>query len=263
MVPSRILVIDDDEGIRRLMARALEKDYEVHVAADGAEGLALARCVKPHLILLDLRMPGLDGLSVLARLKTHPDTRTIPVVIASVRGETDLVLDAQRAGAADQLIKPFTLEELRAVVQRHIRLEISHAAPTPVRQTPKPGGKAKPVVLIIDDEEGIRKLVHRALESDYTVALAVDGRDGIAQVQALHPKLVFLDLHLPDLDGLSVLGRLKTDAATSMIPVVIVSVRGETDMLLEGQRSGAVDYLIKPFRIEELKTMAQRHLLID
>ncbi|MBI4340749.1 MAG: response regulator [Candidatus Omnitrophica bacterium] len=263
MIPSRILVVDDEEGIRRLMVKALERDYEVHAAADGEEGLALAHRVQPHLILLDLRMPRVDGLTALARLKAHPQTRAIPVVITSVHGETDLLLEAQRSGAVDQLIKPFTLETLRAVVQRHIRLEMTQSKPVIPRPAVKPGAKAKPVILVIDDEEGIRKLIQRALEPDYTVALAADGREGLAQAQALQPKLIFLDLHLPDWDGLSVLGRLKTDAGTKAIPVVIASVSGETDVLMEGQRSGAVDYLIKPFRIDELRAMAQRHLLIE
>ena len=264
MVPSRILAIDDDEGIRRLVMSALEMDYEVHTAASGDEGLALAQRVKPQIILLDLNMPGLDGLTVLARLKSHPETRTIPVIIVSARGESALIAEAQRAGAADQLIKPFTLEQLRAVVRRHVRVEMTQAAPPPPSPRPKTAdGAERPVVLAIDDEDGILKLVQRTLEAEYTVWLARDGRQGLAHAQALRPRLIFLDLHLPDLDGLSVLGRLKTDPVTNGIPVVIISARGETEMLLEGQRAGAVDYLIKPFRLDELKAMARRHVLVE
>lgn len=120
--PAKVLIIEDEESIRRFMRRVLESSCEVHEAADGAEGLKQARWVQPAVILLDLRMPGLDGLTVLAKLKTEPRTATIPVVIVSGRGETDLLIEGQRMGAVDHVIKPFDVEDLRGVVHRQIAL---------------------------------------------------------------------------------------------------------------------------------------------
>ena len=119
----RVLVIEDEESIRRFMQRVLEPSYEFHEAPDGTEGIKQARSVKPQVILLDLRLPDMDGLSVLAKLKTNPDTLAIPIVIVSARGETGVVVEGQQSGAADYLIKPFTIEQLREVVQRNIILE--------------------------------------------------------------------------------------------------------------------------------------------
>jgi len=116
----KILIIEDESGIRRLMQSVLEPTYAVHVAKDGMEGLQQARWVKPDLILLDLRMPGMDGLSVLAKLKANQETNAIPVVIVSARGETDALIEGQRAGAVDHLIKPFEVEDLRRLVQRQL-----------------------------------------------------------------------------------------------------------------------------------------------
>src|SRR3989338_3727377 len=98
---AKVLVIEDEEAIRRVIGRVLEPLYEVHEAPDGPEGLKQARWVQPDLILLDLRMPGLDGLTVLAKLKADQRTATIPVVIVSGRGETDLLIEGQRMGAVD------------------------------------------------------------------------------------------------------------------------------------------------------------------
>jgi CheY-like chemotaxis protein len=116
----KILVIEDEEGIRKFITRALESSYEIHLAASGEDGLKQARWVKPDLILLDLRMPGMDGLTVLAKLKGNPQTSGIPVVIVSVQGETDMLLECQRAGATDHVIKPFDIEDLRRVIQRQL-----------------------------------------------------------------------------------------------------------------------------------------------
>ena len=258
----RVLAVDDEEGIRKYIARALEPSFEVLTAADGAEGLRQAAAAQPQLILLDIHLPGMDGLSVLARLKTTPQTSAIPVVIVSVAGQTDILLEAQQGGAVDHVIKPFTVEELRRVVQRNLLPELSH--PSAAGDTALPsnieGEAARPRVLIIEDEEGIRALMRRSLADRYDVVTAADGLDGLAQAQQAKPRLIFLDLRMPGLDGLAVLAKLKASPETREIPVVIVSVHGETDWLLEGQRSGAADHIIKPFHIEELRSMAKRHV---
>ena len=119
-IKSRILVIEDEDGIRKFIQRVLEPTYEVHLASNGQDGLNQARWVKPGLILLDIRMPGLDGLTVLAKLKAHAETRMIPVVIVSVQGENDTLMEAQRGGAVDQLIKPFNVDDLRNVIERQL-----------------------------------------------------------------------------------------------------------------------------------------------
>ena len=257
----RVLAIDDEDGIRKYIARALEPSFEVILAADGLEGLRQAAAAQPQLILLDIHLPGLDGLGVLARLKTSPQTSAIPVVIVSVAGQTDILLEAQQGGAADHVIKPFTVDELRRVVQRNLLPDLARAAGGDASLPESIEGVAlRPTVLVIEDEEGIRALMQRALSDRYTVATAADGLEGVAQARQLKPRLIFLDLRMPGLDGLGVLAKLKADTGTRDIPVVIASARGETDLLLEGQRSGAADYLIKPFQIEELRSMAKRHL---
>ena len=120
MYLARILVIDDEDGVRSFIRRALESDYEVHLAKDGEEGIRQAASVQPDLILLDLRMPGLTGLDVLAKLKAAEQTSGIPVVVVSMQGETDILIECQRAGAVDHVIKPFNLDDLRRVIQRQL-----------------------------------------------------------------------------------------------------------------------------------------------
>lgn len=117
----KILAVEDEEAIRTLIKRALEETYEVHLASNGQEGLSKARWVRPDVILLDLRMPGgFDGLAVLAKLKANQLTSGIPVVIVSARGETDMLLECQKVGASDHVIKPFNVEDLRKVIQRQL-----------------------------------------------------------------------------------------------------------------------------------------------
>jgi CheY-like chemotaxis protein len=111
----RILVIEDDPSVRELLTIALRKqDFEVLAAADGETGLALAGRERPELILLDLRLPGIDGFAVLQRLKRTPATTEIPVI--AVTGSEGLWLGARARvlslGAADFVAKPFEMGAL-------------------------------------------------------------------------------------------------------------------------------------------------------
>lgn len=120
MFSAKVLAIDDEPGVRAFLQRVLETRYSVALAADGEEGLKLAASWKPDLVLLDLRLPGLTGLEVLSKLRVGKETCNIPVVVVSMKGETDVLIECQRAGAADHVIKPFSAEDLLKVVARQL-----------------------------------------------------------------------------------------------------------------------------------------------
>ncbi|MBD3348590.1 MAG: response regulator [Candidatus Eisenbacteria bacterium] len=112
-----VLVVDDEEAIRDSCRQVLTKaGFDCHSAVDGIEGLHVAHQVEPDVILLDLMMPGIDGLSVLTKvLETHPNT--VCIVITGY-ATIESAVDAMKKGAFDFLPKPFTPEELRLIVTR-------------------------------------------------------------------------------------------------------------------------------------------------
>ena len=118
----RILVIDDDPQTAEL-ARSWYKGqpFEVTDADNGERGLALARSERPDLILLDLRMPGVDGFTVARELKDDPDTRTVPVIVLTACRDVDAKVDAFNAGADDYVTKPFEFEEVDARIRAMLR----------------------------------------------------------------------------------------------------------------------------------------------
>ncbi len=117
MPKPRILVIDDDAGIRESLRMTLEYDgYDVAGAATGQEGLALVEREAPDLVLLDVKMPGMDGLDVLTRLHSMHDA--LPVVMISAHGTPSSAVEAIRKGALDFLEKPFeSTDRLRVTIQ--------------------------------------------------------------------------------------------------------------------------------------------------
>jgi len=120
----------------------------------------------------------------------------------------------------------------------------------------------KPVVLVIDDEVQIRRLLQITLEADgYRVIEAAGGQDGLTQAATRRPDVVLLDLGLPDLDGVTVLKRLRE---WSHVPVIVLSVRDRDEDKIAALDSGADDYVTKPFSTAELLArlrVALRHAL--
>ena len=111
---SRVLVIDDDEAAARLASMTMELEgYEVFVASDGEAGLALARELRPRLVLLDMMMPGISGLEVCTALREDPTTATTTILFLTARTLPADRLAAAVSGADDYITKPFDLEELR------------------------------------------------------------------------------------------------------------------------------------------------------
>lgn len=108
-----ILVVDDDLDLLETLGNLLEDfDYHAITCPGGEEALAKLETVKPHLILLDIMMPKMDGIQVLTRLKNNPKTSSIPVIMLTAKMETETIWKAQKLGAADYVVKPFKPDEL-------------------------------------------------------------------------------------------------------------------------------------------------------
>lgn len=110
----RILIVEDQADIRKLIRMTLEfGDFEIHEAQDGESGLALALSERPHVMLLDVMMPGaLDGFQVCRRIKQDPALRHIQIVMLTARGQASDLADGEQSGADAYLVKPFSPLEL-------------------------------------------------------------------------------------------------------------------------------------------------------
>lgn len=122
----KIAVIEDDRDINELITYNLQQEgYEVVRSLDGAQGLFLIQKEKPSLVLLDIMLPGMEGLEVCRALKQDEKTKNIPIIIVSAKGEeSDLVVGLQ-LGADDYITKPFSVKVLLARVKAIFRREKS------------------------------------------------------------------------------------------------------------------------------------------
>ena len=124
MTNKTILIIDDEEPIRELLKLTLQSAGfdSVLEASNGEDGLALAMRYKPDLILLDLMLPGMDGLSVCRHLKTSPDTRMIPIIMLTAKSDESDIVVGLEMGANDYITKPFSRKVLTARIRAQFRI---------------------------------------------------------------------------------------------------------------------------------------------
>lgn len=117
-----ILVIEDEADIREIIEYNLKREgYRVSTSADGERGFEQARRDAPDLLLLDLMLPGLDGLEVCRRMKADPITAVIPIVMVTAKGEESDIVLGLTMGADDYVTKPFSPKELSARVRAVLR----------------------------------------------------------------------------------------------------------------------------------------------
>lgn len=110
--------------------------------------------------------------------------------------------------------------------------------------------KARPVILIVEDDDSIREIVQRVLEDEgYAIQIAENGVRGLEQFYLTLPDLIVLDVKMPEMDGWEMLERLRE---ISGCPVIMLTVFGSTDDIIRGLELGADDYLVKPFGVQEL-----------
>lgn len=132
MAKETILVVDDEEDILNLVEYNLTREnYKVHCVETGEEALEAARSLHPDLMLLDLMLPGVDGLEVCKKLKYNPDTAKIPIIMLTAKGEETDIITGLEVGADDYISKPFSPKILLARVRATLRRGVKVKQPEP------------------------------------------------------------------------------------------------------------------------------------
>jgi DNA-binding response OmpR family regulator len=205
----RALVIEPDQAAALLMQAQLEAaGFTVRLADSAAAALAIDAAYRPDLITLDLRLPGMDGWDLLARLKQLPGWSHIPVVVVSVDAQHEVGLSM---GAAAVLPKPVMRGEL---VQQLQRLGF------------QAGGARDLLALVVSDQPGEQALISAYLsQPGLRVLRAHGGREGIELARRFHPDLILLDLLMDDVGGIEVVEALRQDPRTAGIPVIVLAAR--------------------------------------
>ncbi|BCB27256.1 hypothetical protein SKTS_21420 [Sulfurimicrobium lacus] len=258
----RLLIVDDvHENLHALM-NILRDDYAISAATSGEKALELARRLpRPDLILLDIKMPGMDGYSVLSALKIDAATAEIPVIFITALSEAADEAQGLALGAVDYIAKPVNPDLLKARVRNQLELKRYRMHPVMFDIAAHADPSHPPSLLVVDDiPENIHELLE-ALKGEYRIMVASTGAKALEVLQgAVLPDLVLLDIMMPEMDGYEICRRIKALPQGSRIPVIFVTVVDATEEKVRGFELGAADYITKPFDIDEVRARIRTHL---
>ncbi len=221
-----ILIIDDDVITRELLKNYLSKlGHSVAAAANGEEGLQLAKKLRPDAILLDVKMPGMDGWRVLSTLKNNSLLSDIPVIMTSIEEDRN---KGYALGATDYLVKPVGREQLATILNKY-----------------QIGDQSQHLVMVVEDDKITRDIMTNMLKKEgLRVFKAENGKVALQHIKEKKPSLILLDLLMPEMDGFELIEHLRENPNWRSIPVVVLTA---TKLSTEDQARlhGYVDFIFQ------------------
>ena len=244
-----VLVIEDNDINMKLVKTLLElADYHVLAATDAETGISLARENVPDLILMDIQLPGMNGLKATQILKQDKRLKSIPVIALTsyaMQGDEER---AREAGCTGYISKPIDTRKFAETLKWFLN------KPDEPGIQPETGpSQYQARILIVDDEPMNVKLLTAQLEgNNYKIIQAFGGKQAVDKALTHQPDLILLDVMMPDLDGFAVTRSLKNDPQTSSIPIILITALNGTDDKIQGLEIGAEEFLNKPVSKTEL-----------
>ncbi len=230
----RTLVVEDDPRAAYLIKGLLmAAGHQVTVAADADAALVAARSEAYALAVVSAAAP--DATALLAILEHDPDTRKLAVLVLA---ESDRHPELLAIGADECLERPVHPTIFHDVCARLLV---------------EAGRREARRILVVDDDESVRAICCEILQqAGYNVRDLGGPETALAEARRFRPDLILLDVMMPVVDGFRTAERLRADSATGLTPIIFLSARGETADKVRAFRSGAEDYVVKPFDAVEL-----------
>lgn len=237
-----VLIVDDSITFREaLKAVLLEAGYRVAVASTGEKGLRQAAHVRPAAMIVDGDLPGIDGGTVIQRIRLDAALRRIPCLLLTASDERDAEVKALEAGADAFVRKADDFAVILAKLKAMLR---SAGVQVPDRDTASLLGPKK--ILAVDDSETYLQALADALPQDgYDVVLARSGEEALELLAVQPVDCILLDLMMPGLGGLETCRRLKSAVILRDIPVIMLTAAEDRETMIEGLGAGADDFISK------------------
>lgn len=271
---SFVLVIDADAKFAASIKETLEEQgISVVIALDGKKGMELFSAIKPQMVVLNRNLPDAEGFELAAQIHGAAKNRFLPVTVISEDGSIEHQIQAMESGVTDFLAKPLNMSFFVPFVRNRLRSEAAISQGTFSDETENTGdgqtsaGFSRRLnIVIVDDDSLVRKLVSKQFagwkpeEFDLQIADYADGASFV-ESEWYNPEenyMILLDGVMPKMDGLEVLNHLRHHYPHEKIIISMLTSRNnETDIVL-ALKSGADDYIVKPFYAQEVLARVQR-----
>ncbi len=261
---ARVLVVDDIlANVRLLEAKLAAEYFDVVTAMNGVDALEAVQRTKPDIVLLDVMMPGIDGIEVCRRIKGNPLTQHIPVVMVTALDQPEDRVRGLEAGADDFLTKPVNDVSLFCRVKSLVRLKMltdelrTRTGGDPLRLMSneqmaldsRPGN-----VMVIDTRAAVAERIKTALLGKHEVTIATDPQQALEACSKAEGgfELIVVNFDMENVDALRVCSQLKSMEQTRQTPILIIVDPDDHQRLLRALDMGVNDYLIRPLDKQEL-----------
>ena len=248
---ARILLVDDDEISLMMTEMVLsEMHYDVTTAANGKEAIALLQREPYDLLMLDIVMEDMSGIETLARIRKIEKISGVRTIFLTSSSHTPDMTEAIRLGALDFIQKPALPEKLYSAIRQALLIE------------------KKDSILAVDDDNIILLAIQSLFGIRYDVRCVSSGAEALAELVKEKPDLVLLDLHMPGMDGLEVMSRLRCIEGCEDLPVVFLTGDNDADTEAKIFAAGAMDFLAKPMVMQVAlhrihRILENRHLQVS
>jgi DNA-binding response OmpR family regulator len=244
-----VLLIDDSRTLRAELRRELEADgYTVRTAATGEDGLRMAGVRRPGIIIVDGTLPGIDGATVIRRVRLDPALRDVPCLLLTGSTDRHLELDVLDAGADAFLRKNEDTSVLRAKVAAILRQS------TTSDHERYPSLHAPKRVLAVDaDVAYVDHLAACLREDGYELVRARTGEEAVELLATQPVDCILIDPHLPGLSGADICRLVKAAPEIRDIPIIVLGVSDDAASVRAGLGDGADDYVVKSDRFDVLR----------
>jgi len=252
-----LLLIEDDPTLRlRLKGQLEQQGYLVFTAATGEDGLRVAADRRPSVIVVDGTLAGIDGATVIGRLRLDAALRDIPCLLLTESSDRKGEPDVFDAGADAFVRKGEPVDVILAKLANIGRQTTATAATLGTRSLNGPK-----LVLAVDDSATYLHEIGASLRAGgYEVALARSGEDALALLAEQSVDCIVLDLKMPGIGGLEACQRIKQNPSMRDIPLIMVSALEKPDPTLAGLAAGADDFLGKSDDLEVLKALVRAQI---
>ncbi len=249
----KLLFVDDELNLRNLCYDFFTKEgYNVITASRTDQAMTMSRLEKPDLIVLDLQMPGENGLVFLKKMKA--ERSPIPTMVFSTYISPEIEKEAYEAGAVELVTKGIKMNELRDKIQKVLGAKERLLSA-------KEASAQKETILVVDDEEPIRKLLLDFFgRKGYRMLGAKNGEEALHQVRTEKPFVILLDVKMPGMDGILTLKKIR-EIDPEVGVVMTTSVQDE-EIAREATALGAYHYVLKPFDLKYLELVVYTRLVI-
>lgn len=250
-----ILVVDDSATFREVLRRSLEQlGYQVAIAENGEDGLKLAASLRPTAILVDSIMPGIDGATLIRRVRLDAALRSTPCVLLTASEGHGAELRALDAGA-DAFVRKEDIELIMARLTAVLR-----SAPSGERAQAASLLDPKRILAVDDSNSYLQELSSVLRSEGFEVVAARSGLEALDMLAAQAVDCILLDLMMPDVDGIETCRRIKASPVFRDIPLIMMTASEERSAMIEGLSTGADDFIAKSGEFEVLKARVRAQL---